>query len=151
MNEPVVTGAEMREKLLRLQEIMLAMPKGERVECPVRHHFGPGVYGREIFLRAGTRIMGKIHKHAHINNISMGRVVVATEFGTEKFQAPYQFISQPGTKRVVWALTDTIWTTYHPNPTDTQDLDEIEAYVIAKDYEELGLIEETVCRGELLP
>lgn len=102
--------------------------------CPITHHFAPGLYARQIFMPAGTCIVGKIHKHAHINNISKGRVLVTTEFGREEFSAPHQFVSLPGTKRAVLVLEDCIWTTYHP--TEETDLGKIEDSVIAPSFEE---------------
>ena len=42
--------------------------------------------------------------------------------------------SPPGTKRVVFAVTDVVWTTVHV--TDKTDLGEIEDFVIAKTFEE---------------
>lgn len=138
---------EMRRKIMTLQEAMLALPKDQHIEFPLKHHFAPSIYGREITLPKGSAIVGKLHKHAHMNNISKGHVRVVTEFGSYELVAPCSFVSEPGTKRVVVALEETIWTTYHPNPTDTQDLAVIEDYVIAKGYDELGF-EENTCLGE---
>ena len=45
-------------------------------------------------------------------------------------------MSEGGTKRALYAVTDLVWTTIHHNPTNTQDLDKIEDIVIAKNYEE---------------
>lgn len=132
-----------REQIMDLQDRMLSMlrelgirhtPGNTDDICPVTHHFAPGLYAREILLPAGTIIVGKIHRHAHVNTISMGRVVVATEFGTTEMAAPCTFVSKPGTKRAVVALEDTIWTTYHP--TDETDLERIEEHVIAPTFEE---------------
>jgi hypothetical protein len=39
----------------------------------------------------------------------------------------------------VYALTDVIWTTYHANPTDTQDLQQLEKEVIADSYSALEM------------
>jgi hypothetical protein len=36
------------------------------------------------------------------------------------------------------ALEDTRWITFHPNPSNTQDLSAIEEYVIAPSYDALG-------------
>jgi hypothetical protein len=61
--------------------------------------------------------------------------------------APYTFVSEVGTKRVVHALEETIWTTVHV--TDETDLEKIEDYVIAKDLrrtEPRSLHEERVRR-----
>lgn len=103
--------------------------------CPVRHIFAPGAYAREMLIPAGTVIIGKIHKHAHLNFITKGRARVVTEFGPMEIEAPHTFVSEPGTKRVVHALEDVLWTTVHV--TDETDLAKIEDHVIAKDYEEL--------------
>lgn len=135
-------GGVTREKIMQAQDGMLAFLRSMDVVhtpgntddvCPVTHHFAPGLYAREIFLPAGVRIIGKIHRHAHVNTISKGRVTVFTEFGTQDLQAPVSFVSQPGTKRAVVAHEDTIWTTYHP--TQETDLAKIEQHVIAPSFE----------------
>lgn len=123
-----------RGNIIRLQDALMEMEKEHGCECPLYHHFAPGLYAREIFLLKDSLVIGKIHKHAHVNNISQGRVIVYTEFGMEELIAPYQFVSQPGTKRVVLALEDTIWTTYHPM--EETDLEKCEELVIAKTFEE---------------
>jgi hypothetical protein len=118
----------------KLDELGIAHTPGNTDDnCPLTHHFAPGLYAREILIPAGVLIVGKIHRHAHVNTISQGRVVVATEFGVIELAAPHTFVSKPGTKRAVLALEDTIWTTYHP--TDETDLERIEDYVIAPTFE----------------
>ena len=126
-----------REAILRLQDAIIS--EGRDVgpaSCPVKHHFAPGSYGREMTLPAGMVVVGKIHKHAHINVISKGRVQVFTEQdGVLELAAPYTFVSSPGTKRVVHVLEETVWTTVHV--TDKTDLAEIEREVIATDFSEV--------------
>lgn len=131
--QPVPTP-DFRNTVATFQEAMIAAG-GNLDNCPVRHIFAPGAYAREMTIPAGTIIVGKIHKHAHLNFITKGRVKVATEFGTHEFAAPYTFVSQPGTKRVVHALEDVLWTTVHV--TDETDLAKIEDEVIAKSYDAL--------------
>lgn len=127
-----------REAILRLQDAIIS--EGRDVgpaSCPVKHHFAPGSYGREMTLPAGLVVVGKIHKHAHINVISKGRVQVFTEQeGVLELAAPCTFVSSPGTKRVVHVLEETVWTTVHV--TDKTDLAEIEREVIATDFMEVG-------------
>lgn len=107
-----------------------------------RHHFAPGQYAREIELPAGKVVIGKIHKHAHVNVISKGKVLVFTEGeGVLELKAPITFISSPGTKRVVYALWDTVWTTVHV--TDKTDLAEVEDEIIASSYDDLPMLEHT--------
>ena len=126
-----------RGAILRLQDAIIS--EGRDVgpaSCPVKHHFAPGSYGREMTLPAGLVVVGKIHKHAHINVISKGRVQVFTEQdGVLELAAPCTFVSSPGTKRVVHVLEETVWTTVHV--TDKTDLAEIEREVIATDFSEV--------------
>lgn len=127
-------NGDFRQAVSALEGAMFAAG-GNVDNCPVRHIFAPGAYAREMLIPAGTVIIGKIHKHAHLNFITRGRAKVATEFGPMEITAPCTFVSQPGTKRVVHALEDVLWTTVHI--TEETDLEKIEDYVIAKDYEEL--------------
>ena len=126
-----------REAIMRLQDAIIygGLDVGPAA-CPVQHHFAPGAYGREMTLPAGLVVVGKIHKHAHINVISKGRVQVFTEQdGVLELAAPCTFVSSPGTKRVVHVLEETVWTTVHV--TDKTDLAEIEREVIATDFSEV--------------
>ena len=136
-----------RQAILELQHAIQALPtQGAPIiqitaeHCPVRHHFAPHSYGREMQLPQGAVVVGKIHKHAHVNVISQGRVRVFTEGeGALELQAPLTFVSSPGTKRVVEVLEDTVWTTFHvvdiAHPTES-DLPAIEQEVIATNYQE---------------
>jgi hypothetical protein len=121
-----------REKLYKLQAAIGALPE---IECPLQHVFAPGVYARTIYIPKGGVLVGKIHKHKHLNILSQGEVFVLTEGGgTERLIGPLTMVSEPGTKRAVHALTDVVWTTIHL--TNETDLEKIEDEVIAKSYAE---------------
>lgn len=121
-----------RRQLYELQAAAADLPE---VECPLQHVFAPGAYARTILIPAGTVIVGKIHKHSHLNILSKGEVTVVTEGGGKEFlRGPLTMVSPPGTKRAVYAHTDTVWTTVHL--TDETDLGKIEEHVIAKTYED---------------
>lgn len=128
----IFNNAATRELLMSFEGAMANMDG--QIDPPVFHHFAPGLYAREIHMKAGDCVVGKIHKHSHVNNISKGRVMVTTEFGSHELVAPCQFVSEPGTKRAVYVLEDCIWTTYHP--TDKKDLEDIEEDVIAPTFED---------------
>jgi len=122
-----------RAKLYELQVLGGELPE---VEMPLQHVYAPGLYARTIFIPAGTFVVGKIHKHRHVNTLSMGMVDVLTESGgVERLCGPMTMTSEPGTKRALYAHTDLVWTTYHVLPRDNMTLDEIEDYVIAPTYE----------------
>ena len=121
-----------RKQLYALQASLGGLPE---VECPLQHVFAPGAYARTIFIPAGTVLVGKIHKHQHLNILSQGEVKVMTEGGgVEHLRGPLTMVSPPGTKRGVYAITDVVWTTIHL--TNETDLEKIEDETIAKTYEE---------------
>jgi len=131
-----ISGGASREQILQFQDLLKQeFPEPWEQDFPVEHIFAPGLYARQMTIPAGGLIIGKIHRHAHVNTISKGRVFVVTEFGKDELCAPVTFVSQPGTKRIVVAQEETIWTTYHP--TDETELEKIEDYVIAPTYEAL--------------
>jgi hypothetical protein len=123
------------------------------VDCKLQHVFAPGAYARTIFIPAGTYIGGKIHKHQHLNILSQGTVDVLTEEGgVERLVGPLTMVSPPGTKRGVYAHTETVWTTVHVLPEGMTDIAEIEAYVIAPtfdDYEQFRLQGKTMNQIEV--
>ena len=100
---------------------------------PLTHHFAPGLYAREMFLPANHAVIGKIHKHSHLNILVKGRVIVATEDGKKELKGGDVFTSYAGTKRAVNVLEDTIWITLHP--TNETDLEKIEDELITKSYD----------------
>ena len=129
------TPSERRTAIVALEAAMHAIGSLPPESCPVLHHFAPGAYAREMLLPKGMRVVGKIHKHAHINVISQGCVTVFTEHeGVLTLIAPYTFVSTPGTKRAVFVHEDTVWTTVHV--TDKTNLADIEAEVIATEFED---------------
>jgi hypothetical protein len=94
-----------------------------------------------MFIPKGTLIIGKIHRHQHLNIISKGKVVVYTEFGEKHLEGPITFVSEIGLKRSVFAVEDTLWTTIHLTEfVGEENLSKIEEEVIAPDYEQMGLI-----------
>ena len=85
-----------------------------RVECPVSHYQPPGVYCREIFMPAGTFIIGHLHKTEHINIVIKGRARVLMSGKVYDIQGPMNFISKKGVRKVLFILEDMIWMTVHP-------------------------------------
>lgn len=142
---------EKRDEILRLEEFIKKIPgavEGDSDQCPLKHSFTDGFYVREIFIPKGFLVVGKLHKHSHPNFLMSGEVTVYTEHkGTERIKGPCSMISEPGTKRVVYAHEDTVWVTVHLNPSNTKDLEKIESEVIAKTYKELPELKEDLCLG----
>jgi len=142
-------GAILSERTLRekLDALELEMKKCPQVEIPPRHYFAQGLYAREITIPAGTLLTGKIHRTQHLNIISQGDISVLTEQGPKRVQAPCTLVSPPGTKRVGYAHSDTVWTTIHANPTEETDVEVLESLLITPVY----LLEEAGCPSLPLP
>ena len=160
MNAP--DKMKFRDDILKVQEgIKKMIADGDLIDqsdnCILKHHFTPidekygcCTYAREMFIPKGTVIIGKIHRHQHLNFISKGKVKVFTEFGEKYFEAPCTFISEVGLKRAVYAEEDTIWTTVHLTAhNEESELEEIEKEVISPTYEELGLLVSNNIKGEI--
>ena len=160
-NAPV--KVKFRQTILAAQKEMQEMIDSGAVEsladaCTLKHYFTPkdekygcSTYAREIFLPKGSLVIGKIHRHQHLNIISKGKVRVFTEFGEKSLEAPCTFVSEIGLKRAVYAEEDTIWTTVHLTQFEKEsDMDKIEQEVIAPTYEDMGLISSLNLPPELL-
>ena len=142
-----------RQDILAVQDGLNKMIEDGVIEstledCIVKHYFSPKdenygccTYAREMFIPKGTLIIGKIHRHQHLNIISKGKVVVYTEFGEKHIEGPITFVYEIGLKRSVYAVEDTLWTTIHLTQfVGEENLGKIEEEVIAPDYQEMGLI-----------
>lgn len=140
--EPCVPAMPTHDQLRELERLMLE--HGEPVGMTLEHHFADGVYGRELFVPAGSLITGKIHRHSTLNVLVQGDITVTTPDGLKRIQAPAVFVSAPGTKKVGFAHTDVRWLNVHP--TKLKDLASIEAKFIVPEAPH-ALQEERPCLG----
>lgn len=123
------TASELNHSRVDLLEHLIRENGEISLDSLTRHHFAPGVYARELTIPAGVVLTGKIHKTAHLNVVSAGRITVwSEEHGMRTITAPYTFMSSPGVRRVGFAHEDTVWTTIHP--TDETDLAKLEQILI---------------------
>jgi hypothetical protein len=138
-----------RAKIMEMQRQCQLLPNEHRMDesPPLKNWLAPGVYCREIHLPSDSVVVGRIHRHDHMNIISQGSVTVYTEFGEETLTAPASFISKAGTKRIVFTHDAAIWTTIHPNPDNEQNIDILENRYTAAEYAELGMLVGNLLEG----
>jgi hypothetical protein len=121
-----------------LDELEAAMVGSDcpRVDCPIHHAFLPGIYCRQIHIPAGTLVTSMEHRFAHPFIISKGsiQVISATE-GSVTYHAPWCDITEPGTRRALYAITDVVWTTFHQ--TDETDVEKACESVLAPHFNHL--------------
>jgi len=109
------------------------------VECPLQHNFAPGAYLREMFMPAGTFVIGHEHLTEHFNIVLSGRARVMMDGQIHEITGPSVFVSKPGVRKVLFIYEDMRWCTLHP--TEETDLEILENLLINKspnclEYEE---------------
>ena len=109
-------------KIKFMEYAMMDMPQAE---CPVRHVFMPGLYVRELTMKAGTFAIGLYQRFPQVNVFERGKVRIVNADGTTTdLCAPMTFIGQPGQKCGL-VLEDTVWLNIYA--TDETDIETLEA------------------------
>lgn len=115
------------EAVERLEGAMLQLPQ---VECPVVHHFGPGIYIREVTLPAGIFALGHEQRFEHLNVLVKGAVAIAGEDGQLKIlRAPLIYVGPPG-RKAGFVIEETVWQNIYA--TDERDVNKLEEMLFRK-------------------
>ena len=88
-----------------------------------KHYFAGGMYAREMFIPKGFALVGLVHKTQHFFQIVSGKIIVWSEGQSTIMTGPCLVVSEPGVKRVGFALEDTVCVNFHK--TDKLDVQEI--------------------------
>ena len=115
----------LQSDILKLQAMMIKAPQKD---IEVFHQFTPGLYSRTIIIPAGVCLVGALHKTEHQFVVSAGRCICVIHNDREEMTAPHFGVTYPGTKRVIYAMEETVFTTFHP--TNETDLKVIEAMLL---------------------
>ena len=132
------------ENWQKLDQIEEAIEKLDQQHLPLRHIFTPGMYTRECFIPKGTLLVTRMHLKEHPFVVLKGEAAVWTvETGWMKLTAPHLGVTQPGTRRLIYAKEDVVWATSHV--TDKTDPDEVilEVTHSADKYAALGTAKST--------
>jgi len=104
-----------------LETVLCGLPQ---VDCPVVHHFGPGVYIREVHLPAGASVIGHAHRHAHLCVMLAGRLTMIGMDGTRRdVSAPATFMGKAGRKLAVIHEDVIFQNIYATDETDVEALE----------------------------
>jgi hypothetical protein len=114
--------------VIQIQDELRNFPPAE--PGPLLHLFMPGVYVRTIILHEGICVVGKRHGQDHICIVA-GDCSVRTDEDIQRYTGYHIFNTPKGTKRAVYAHSDTYISTIHR--TDKTDLTDIEADVMIPD------------------
>ena len=98
----------------------------EPLECPLDHTFPDGLYVRKITMPAGSIITSRIHNFDNPFFILKGKVIVVSENeGQVIYEKGDSGVTKPNTRRLLLVLQETIWTTVHPNPDNSEDVPQL--------------------------
>jgi len=123
---PSVEELAAASEVERLEYQLSQMPDGF---FPTEHLFLPGMYLRRIFMPAGSLLTSMKHKTKHPFVIASGKLRVMDQDGVVEYEAPFVGITEAGTKRVLYIHEDTTWITFHANPENISDPDEMVEYL----------------------
>lgn len=132
-----------REQILNFQNLLVN--KADEVNIvthqdsehfPLKHTFADGIYVRQMSMKPGSVVVGAIHKHLHVWFLLTGHISVVTEDVTEEYIAPCYVVATPGTKRVIYAHEESIFVNVHKNPTNTENIKQLEKDIVAKNFKE---------------
>ena len=94
------------------------------IQCEEAHHFGPGIYIKEVTMPAGAVIVGKVHKVEHMCVMLTGRMILVQEDGSkQELIAPATFVAKPG-RKVAYIIETTVFQNIYA--TDETDVEKLE-------------------------
>lgn len=94
-----------RAKVEALEAAIKAQPQADLGNF---HHFDHGVYQRGGTIPAGTVATGAVHLSRGSLVLAKGTMAFYTDDGVEVHEAPWCTITEPLTKRVMYAVTDCV-------------------------------------------
>lgn len=97
------------------------------IDSMTSHDFCDGVYCRKFVLPKDAVVVSKIHAKENWFLLFSGEGSIASHDGTTKrIKAPWLAVTEPGTKRVVYAHEDAVMYTFHGNPDNEKNVDKLE-------------------------
>ena len=120
--------APLRQRVEALQAEVSKLPQ---YEPETKHYFHGGMYCREVFREGGVLVVGAVHKKEHFYLIVSGTGAITTDEGVQEVTGPHLFMSKPGTKRAVYAVTDARCMTFHA--IEAKTVEEAEAELVEEE------------------
>ena len=136
-----------KQELIDIEQALISLADNENIiadngnivyhdKFKYKHTFADGIYIRQMTIAKDEMIIGAIHKHLHVWFLLSGYITVLTEGKTKEYKAPCTVLSEPGVKRIIYGNEESIFTNVHKNPTNTEDIRELEKQIVALNYEE---------------
>lgn len=110
-----------------LMEAILVQSEDERkVTLPLEHIFTPGIYVRRCIIGKGVGVVSHTHSTEGPFVVMKGDIAVFSyNEGHQRYKGPFMGVTKSNTRRILFAMEDTFWITFHPNPDNITDVDEL--------------------------
>lgn len=131
--QPLAKPVTPYEKIRKLEALVpVVFERQLDIEAITSHQWCDGVYCRRFFLEKDAMVVSKIHKKQNWFLLFSGEVSIYDGTGKAvRLKAPHLMVTEPDTKRVVYAHEDAVIYTFHGNPDNETDLEKLEErYVI---------------------
>lgn len=131
--------------IYKLEQAIYSLP---RVEMPLFNDFCKGIYARTILIPAGTVLTGAIHKDECFFVVRNGCILITTDDKPIKAESGFMSLSRAGTKRAGFALMDTLVTTFHSNPEELREQEDLwDHFTVPAPDNLLDVLEKTKLEG----
>lgn len=114
------------EGIEQVEAFMLNQPQ---IDCPVSHHFGPGIYIREVTLPKGIYAIGHAQKHKHLNVVIKGKVAMVDGDQVRIIEAPLIFTGGSG-RKIGYVIETCVWQNVYA--TEETDVEKLESMFLDK-------------------
>ena len=105
---------------------------------PITHDFSDKLYMRKMSMPANSLVVSAIHHTDHFWFLMTGVILVTTDNETVEHIAPCYEKSIKGAKRLIHCIDDCVFINVHKNPTNTQNMNEIEKALYSFTIEEFN-------------
>ena len=136
--EPTIAQRNDLDKIEAVEDFILQNVPQE--DCPLQHHFAPGIYMREILMRKGLVVIGHEHNTEHLNVVHTGSATVIMDGVMHHIVAPAIFKSMPHVRKILYIHEDMLWSTIHP--TEETNIDKLTETLVTKSLSYLKYAED---------
>ena len=105
-------------------------------DTPIKHSFADQIYIRQMNMKQDQVVVGAIHNHLHVWFLMEGRVIVNNNGEIIEHIAPCYTISEPGSKRIIYAVEDSTFVNIHKNPSNTKNMEDLQKETVSFSVEE---------------
>lgn len=98
---------------------------------PLKHSFADQLYIRQMEMKKGTMVIGAVHNHKHVWFLMTGHLTISNNEEVQDYEAPCYVVSEAGAQRVIYANENSIFVNVHKNPTNTENIQELEKEIVS--------------------